>query len=220
MKNQIKKVNYIPVIIALIFNAVIFLLFLLPHSQYALLSEMTNLNDQTSSIINWLTILSAIFTIFVILFSCINFIFALFSLFMDRFYNYHFVSKILFYSIIFTSIFEYCYFFIGINGTFDDGSKLVSYGNIITIVLYTIYLIIYILSYIKFIEIPYKKIMKEVKNNLKEINTNHEKDASEKIIVKETINDMQKMILNMLDSGKISTDEANKLLNELNDRNN
>lgn len=219
MKNQLQKVNYIPVIIALIFNALIFLLLLLPHSQYSLLGEMTSLNDQSR--INWLTTLPAIFTIFVILFSCINFVFALLSLFMDRFYNYHFVNKILFFSNIFTGIFEYCYFFIGINGVFDDGSKVISYGNIITIILYTIYLITYIYTYIKFIEKPYKKIMKEVKTTLsKESNINKEIEKSEKVIAKETVNDMQKMILDMLEKGKISSDEANKFLNELNNKKN
>lgn len=219
MKNQLKKVNYIPVIIALIFNALIFLLLLLPHSQYSLLNEMTALNDQSSSTINWLTILPAIFTIFVILFSCINFVFALLALFMDRFYNYHFVNKILFILIILTSIFEYCYFFIGINGVFDDGSKVISYGNIITIILYTLYLIAYIYTYILFIEIPYKKIMEEVKTTLsKKTNIKSETKIPENIIATETVNDMQKMILDMLEKGKISSEEANKLLNELNNK--
>ena len=93
MNRQLRKENYIPVILSLSFSVILFLLLLLPHSQYSLLEEMTLLND-TNSIegqpleLNLLTIIPAILTLFVILINSVIFILSLLAFFMDMLFNF------------------------------------------------------------------------------------------------------------------------------------
>lgn len=220
--NQLNKKNYIPSIIALVYSISYFLLMILPHNQYNILSEMTTLNDSVSEsgeiVLNLFVILPAIFTIFVILFLVIVVVFCSLSMFMDNFFNFHFLNK--FICVFFTSAFlcDALYFFIGFNGVFDNGDKLISWGNYISFISFLICLIFYIYHYIQDVEKPFKEIKRQVMELEKKNKTPiyKEENAEVKEEKKNDISkDMRKMILDMLEKGKISSEEAEKLLEEI-----
>ena len=221
MNRQLRKENYIPVILSLSFSVVLFLLLLLPHSQYSLLEEMTLLND-TNSIegqpleLNLLTIIPAILTLFVILINSVIFILSLLAFFMDMLFNFHLLNKINLILASILTLLEVSYLFVGINGVFDDGSRVISFPNHITVIITVLFLISLYITYIKFVDKPYQSVMKSVKEKLalnKKVEINKEDQAKE--IVSNMNDDMQKTILNMLSQGKITPQEADDLLKKI-----
>lgn len=221
MNRQLRKENYIPTILSLSFSVVLFLLLLLPHSQYSLLEEMTLLND-TNSIegqpleLNLLTIIPAILTLFVILINSVIFILSLLAFFMDMLFNFHLLNKINLILASVLTLLEVSYLFVGINGVFDDGLRVISFPNYITVILTVLFLISLYITYFKFVDKPYQSVMKSVKEKLalnKKVEINKEDQAKE--IVSNMNDDMQKTILNMLAQGKITPQEADDLLKKI-----
>ena len=221
MKPQLEKKNFIPVFIALGSTLLLFLFMLLPHSQYSLLGEMTALNtniDQNGNLLplNLNTVLPAIFTLFVILISSVVFIIALLSLFMDRLYNYHFVTKILWIMYLLDVILESLYFFTGLNGVFDNGEKVIEPFNIITFIFCLLSFLAYAITYHFYIERLYKKVKNTInKTPIDEPSHSTRELPQEERIAKETHEEMKKTILDMLSQGKISSEEAYKILKEI-----
>lgn len=221
MTKQLRKENYIPTILSLSFSVVLFFLLLLPHSQYSLLEEMTLLND-TNSIegqpleLNLLTIIPAILTLFVILINSVIFILSVLAFFMDMLFNFHLLNKINLILASALSLLEVGYLFVGINGVFDDGTRVISFPNYITVILTVLFLISLYITYFKFVDKPYQSVMKSVKEKLalnKKEEINKEDQAKE--IVSNMNDDMQKTILNMLAQGKITPQEADDLLKKI-----
>ncbi len=214
--DQLKKQNYIPNIISLLFSLLMFGLMALPHSQYAILSEMTLLNKGDT--FSTFTVLPAIFTVFVILFYCIVFLFSLLSLFMTRFYNFHFVSKIILICSFISVELELLYFLFGLRGTFDDGSKVIGYGNIVTVCLNFLFLFAYLFSFLKWISHPFHQISFLAEKSLSTEESRKEEHEETVSSNNKEQNDSEKKILDLLSEGKISSEEAVALLHALNDK--
>lgn len=215
--DQLKKQNYIPNIISTVFSLMMFGLLALPHSQYDILSEMTFLNNGDS--FSLFTVLPAIFTIFVILFSCVVFLSSLLSLFMTRFYNYHFVSKIILICCVVSVALELLYFFFGLKGTFDDGSKVIGAGNIVTVCLNGLFLFSYLFSFVKYISHPFHEISLLAEESLQKEESFRKEEEKKKVTFQEKDEkDSEKKILDLLSNGKITSEEALKLLHALNDK--
>ena len=164
---------------------------------------MTLLNN-TNSIegqpleLNLLTIIPAILTLFVILI------------------NIHLLNKINLILASILTLLEVSYLFVGINGVFDDGTRVISFPNYITVILTVLFLISLYITYFKFVDKPYQRVMKSVKEKLtlnKKEEINKEDQAKE--IVSNMNDDMQKTILNMLAQGKITPQEADDLLKKI-----
>lgn len=208
--DQLKKQNYIPNIIALIFSGMMFALMALPHSQYDLLSSMTLLNQGET--LNLFITIPAILTIFVILLYCIVFLMSLLSLFMERFYNYHFISIVNSFVILCCVLTQSGYFIVNIIGYFQKKADILSFGNVITIILNVLFLVSYIYTYKRFISQPFKELMEKAKEMKEDCKEETKKEVPIKTEVK---NDSEKQVLDMLSDGKITSEEAMKLLHEI-----
>ena len=224
MPKQLRKENYIPVVISLVFSVVLFLLFLLPHSQYSILGEMTALNSNVTLEgeplkLNVMTVLPAIFTLFVILLNSVVFLLSVLALFMDMLFNFHLVNKI---NLIIASVaasLEVAYLFTGMQGVFDDGTHVIEWPNYITVILSVIALVSLYITYFKFVDKPYKEVMAKAKEKAKIYQAEEKREEKEhtqaESIMANANDDMQKMVLKMLSEGKISPEEADKLLKEI-----
>lgn len=217
MNSQIEKKQYIPSLLALVFSAAFFLLMMVPHSQYDLLDEMSKLAGEGENL-NMLVVVPAIMTVFVIIFYCFVCALSLLSLFMNYFYNFHFVSKGIVVTSTISFLLQSVYFFVGINGVLENGEKIISIGNIFIYILNCIFIIALFVLHHHYVELPYLKIKMEAKKyipqmekELKEVTV-----AEEKAPMKEEKNeDLEMTVLNMLQKGKISPEEAKKLLSEI-----
>lgn len=213
MENQIEKKQYLPNIVSLIFSASLFLLMMLPHSQYELLNELST-QAGSAETLNMYVVLPAILTIFIIIVYCFVCMMSLLSLFMSYFYNFHFVSK----GILFTStiafVLQSVYFFVGLNGVLENGERIISVGNIIVYILSLIFIVFFYYLYHIYIEIPYKRIKLEARKHVHEFKNDTPIYQEEKPI-KENKNDLEMTVLNMLQKGKITADEARKMLEEI-----
>lgn len=222
MKNQIEKIQYLPSLLALVFSGAFFFLMMIPHSQYELLNEMSTLAGSAETL-NALVIVPAIMTVFVIIFNCFVCALALLSLFMSFFYNFHFVSNGILVTSTISFLLQSVYFFVGINGVLANGERIISIGNIIIYVLYFIFMVALFVLHHKLISVPYHEIKLEAGKHISEydteletpenVETNEENTAMEETEKNEP--DLQMTVLNMLQKGKISPEEAKKLLSEI-----
>ncbi len=221
MYSQLKKENFIPIYIALGFSLLMFIFMAIPHSQYSLLGEMTalnnNVNEQGELLpINIFTVIPAIATLFTILFLAVIFLLSIVSLFFDRFYNFHSVATVIFIFFFLTVISENIYFVFGLQGQFDNGERVILPFNYVTPILTNLAFIGFVFTFFKFIQQKYMIIKHEINTSVISSHTNEMKDEpQEKTIVKQTNEDMKKMILDMLSQGKISSEEAYKILDEI-----
>lgn len=237
LTQQLKKKNYIPAIITIVFSALMFLLMLLPNNQYSCMEKMTiigngNLDSEGNLIpLNLNIVLPAIFTVFVIICYCFVFLMSVLSFLMSRLYNYHFVQKVNLGFSTLAVLLQIAYLISGINGSYEDNSKVISWGNILTTILNVLFLTAFFITYFKFVSKDYHLVKQEAKKlidenevdpyysivdeeDLKQKETTIEKKEETK---EENSNeDPQLLILNMLKEGKITPDEASKLLSQIN----
>ncbi len=230
MTNQIEKKQYIPNLVSLLFSICMFLLMMVPHSQYDLLNEMLTLSNKET--LNIFVILPSIATVFVIISYCFVGMMSLLSFLISYFYNYHFVSRGILIASWISVILQSLYFFSGLFGVLDNGERVIATGNSIIYVLNLLFLGGYTYLYFRLIEKPYQKIKKEAALLLKEekkekpssLVTKEEK-KEEKIEEKKeetsenTKEDLQKTILKMVSEGKMKVEDANNILQELNKEN-
>ncbi len=214
MTNQLNKKNFIPSICMLVFSIAFLLLMLAGHSQYALLNDMTFLQTQDS--INIRVVLPGVMSIFVIIFLSLNALLSLLSLFMSTLYNFHFINKILRISSIVLSLLESIYFFVGLQGIMDDGRRVIEEGNIVTYVFFVLFEAAFLFCSYRYVEIPFRKILKECKN-IPVTEPSAVMKSEEKPV--ESKEELQKTILSMLQKGKLTAEEADRLLKELHDDN-
>ncbi len=214
MTNQLNKKNFIPSICMLVFSISLLLLMLAGHSQYALLNDMTFLQNQGS--INILVVLPGVMTIFVIIFLSLNALLSLLSLFMSSLYNFHFINKILRISSVLLLLLESVYFFVGLQGVMDDGRRVIEAGNIVTYVFFVLFEAAFLFCSYRYVEIPFKKVLRECKD-IPSIEPSIVTKSGEKPV--ESKEELQRAILSMLQKGKLTAEEADRLLKELHDDN-
>ena len=214
MTNQLNKKNFIPSICMLVFSISLLLLMLAGHSQYALLNDMTFLQNQGS--INTLVVLPGVMTIFVIIFLSLNALLSLLSLFMSSLYNFHFINKILRISSVLLLLLESVYFFVGLQGVMDDGRRVIEAGNIVTYVFFVLFEAAFLFCSYRYVEIPFKKVLRECKD-IPSIEPSIVTKSGEKPV--ESKEELQRAILSMLQKGKLTAEEADRLLKELHDDN-
>lgn len=214
MTNQLNKKNFIPSICMLVFSISLLLLMLAGHSQYALLNDMTFLQNQGS--INILVVLPGVMTIFVIIFLSLNALLSLLSLFMSSLYNFHFINKILRISSVLLLLLESVYFFVGLQGVMDDGRRVIEAGNIVTYVFFVLFEAAFLFCSYRYVEIPFKKVLRECKD-IPSIEPSIVTKSGEKPV--ESKEELQRAILSMLQKGKLTAKEADRLLKELHDDN-
>lgn len=230
MANQIEKKQYIPNLISLLFSISMFLLMMVPHSQYDLLNEMLTLSNKET--INLCVILPSIATVFVIIAYCFAGMMSLLSLLTSYFYNYHFVSRGILIASWISVLLQSFYFFSGLGGVLDNGVRVIAAGNGVIYFLNLLFLGVYTYFYFRLIENPYQKIKREaaVHLNEKEEKTETsslvaEEEKREEIVekkeeIKENAKeDLQKTILKMVSEGKMKVEDANNILQELNREN-
>lgn len=221
MTTQLKKENFIPIYIALGFSVLMLIFMAIPHSQYNLLGEMTALNNNVDANgellpLNIFTVIPSIATLFTIIFLAVIFLLSIVSLFFDRLYNFHFIATIIFIFFFLAVISENLYFIFGLQGQFDNGEKVIAPFNYVTPILTNLAFIGFVFTYFKFIQQKYIKIKHEMNTSFITSQAFETKDEpQEKTIVKQTNEDMKKMILDMLSQGKISSEEAYKILDEI-----
>ena len=228
MKTQLRFQNFIPVILLLAFSALLLGLFAIPHSQYALLGEMTALNSNITETgepiaLNWGTILPAIFTMFAFILLIVQFCFGVLSIFMYRLFTFRLVTLVSLISFSVELVLEVLYFAIGFNGKFNNGDSVLDWGNTITLIVNIVGYLSYIITYFIFIEKLFQDVKKglkpyiqlqrdERKKERKEISQKDEVVNSEKFFMKNTIE-------KMVEQGKLTREEADKIIRELNDNN-
>lgn len=198
----------------LVFSISLLLLMLAGHSQYALLNDMTFLQNQGS--INILVVLPGVMTIFVIIFLSLNALLSLLSLFMSSLYNFHFINKILRISSVLLLLLESVYFFVGLQGVMDDGRRVIEAGNIVTYVFFVLFEAAFLFCSYRYVEIPFKKVLRECKD-IPSIEPSIVTKSGEKPV--ESKEELQRAILSMLQKGKLTAEEADRLLKELHDDN-
>ena len=215
MTDQLNKKNFIPSLCMLVFSGVLLLLLMAGHSQYDLLSDMTFLQNQGS--IDIYVVLPGVMSIFVIIFLSMNALLSLLSFFMSSLYNFHFINKILRISSIILLILQSIYFFVGLHGVMDNGRNVIEAGNIVTYICFVIFEAVFLFCSYRYVEIPFKSILKESKNIPSEKNDiPMTKEETAPVQSKE---ELQKTILSMLQKGKLTAEEADRLLKELNANN-
>ncbi len=226
MKDQIEKKQFIPNLISLLFSISMFLLMMVPHSQYDLLNEMLTLSNKES--INLFVILPSIATVFVIISYCFVGMMSLLSFLISYFYNYHFVSRGILIAFWISVVLQSFYFFFGLGGVLDNGQSVIAVGNGIIYALNLLFLGVYSYLYFRLIEHPYQKIKKEASLLLKEekektissLDAKEEKEEKkEEPKENKTKDDLQKTILKMVSEGKMKVEDANNILQELNKEN-
>lgn len=222
--NDFTKKAYIPSLVSLIFSSLLFLLMLLPHNQYSLLSEMSNLNSETN-LVDWSITLPAIFTLFTILTAVATFLMSLLSLFVVKIYNakiLHIYLLIIF-SLEVISQTEYL-----LSGLIlkNDEIKVIQVFNIVVYVLNLIDFIGYIYTSNKFVYQPYKKfkeiiteekkdepVYQETKKLVEE--KKEEINISDKTITLEEKREMIKNIEDLVNKNVLDREKADSMIDEI-----
>jgi hypothetical protein len=225
--NQIEKKQYIPNVLALFFSVAMFLFMMIPHSQYELLNEMSQIELPTNNANALCVVVSAVMTVFVIIFLVFVAAMSLLSLFTSFLYNFHFVSFCLMITCILTAVLQSVYFFVGLHGILSTGEAIVGPGNYVIYAFCLACVIAYIYLYFRLIDKPYKEIKHQAKEHIAEYkdvenivpdDVDDTPKAAEKQedTKKEDSDSLSLSVLNLLQKGKITSEEAKKLLDEIN----
>lgn len=230
MTDQLHFKEYLPDIIVCLYTAILFGLMALPHSQYALLNEMNDLSS--SETVNWTYALPGMFTLFEIMVMVATVLLGICGALSNRLYNYRFIMVLVSVFATLQTILEILYFSFAVGKTFEDGTPLIEAWNIVCFVIHILGYVAFLVTFILFVDKPYRKIREEMKNTpveeapqrvVEETPVEEEPKKEEKVEEKKpestqdkTINDkMEQMILEEVASGKISPDEAAEMLKKL-----
>lgn len=214
---NLTKKNFIPMIIAAFFSALLVGLLALPHSQYALLGEMSDLSNGTSTP-NWGVTVPAIFTVFVIILLVFSFLLASVSFLAMRLYNFHTLGVIELFFIGFETVLEGGYFFSGLGHEIEKGVSVIQWPNILVFALNLLFFASYLVTYILFIQKPFKALNQSLDVQLKEEEkeekaTQTSQPEEKKDLTKE---EMNKYILKLQEEGKLTPEEALDMLKKFN----
>ncbi len=229
MNDQIKMKQMIPDFVLLFVIALLFGLMALPHSQYSLLSEMSILSTSGNTTLDLGIVLPSIFTLFVVLCGAATGIFALLCLIINSFYTFHFVNKVCVILGGVTGVLELLYLFFGLGNALPDGTEIIQAGNVVSVVLYLVGFIAYVVLFALYISKPFLEIKREMMNTPSSPTTPYHDVEEEEVETKpeekvtsasssdknEAQKKMREVILEEVASGKLSPEEASTLLEKL-----
>ncbi|MFA6829682.1 MAG: hypothetical protein WCR67_03145 [Bacilli bacterium] len=207
--SQLKKENYIPLIVLIASAVAMLLLLLIPHSQYSLLSEMQALGDKE----NMPLVSMGTITILVIVILGALLVLGTVSFFTLQIYFLRMEVIFLIAFFLIELICELMYCGIGIY-SLSVTNNFFSYWNLVPVILNILSFVGFVIVSKKYILNPFKRKMAEM-SSLEEEKTAIEHEKYHKEVAGLNKSQMKNYLREKLENKEISPDEYSALIEEL-----